>query len=150
MMRFILLCAPLLLFLGCSDPAAPPKTVSMLDFHDAWTRATAAGQSSGAMYFTIVNKGEAEDRLLGVTASRAAMASVHATETLDGVVRMRMVRALPVPAKATVALSPGGTHVMLAGMTTPLVIGERVQLKLDFEKAGTKTVDVIVNAPAAR
>ena len=55
------------------------------------------------MYVTIINRGGADDRLLGVTASRAGMAMVHATETLDGVARMRMVGALPIPANATVA-----------------------------------------------
>ena len=78
------------------------------------------------------------------------MAMVHSTETLDGVARMRMVAASPIPAKATVALSPGGTHVMLSGMTAPLVVGERVDLDLRFEKAGNKKVAVVVNAPAAR
>lgn len=149
MKRLLLLLAPLSLLAACAEPS-PPAAVSMLEFRDAWARATAAGQSSGAMYFTIVNRGGADDRLLGVSAARAAMATVHATETLDGVARMRTVRALPVPANASVALSPGGTHVMLAGMTAPLVVGERVELTLRFEKAGTKTVTVIVNAPAVR
>ena len=150
MIRMAVPLASFLYFAACSQPAPPPESVSMLEFRDAWARATAAGQSSGAMYFTIVNKGETEDKLIGVSAARAEMASVHETETLDGVARMRMVRALPVPAKATVALSPGGTHVMLAGMKEPLMLGERVELTLRFEKAGDKKVAVIVNAPAAR
>ena len=122
----------------------------MLEFHDAWARATAKGQTSGAIYFTVVNKGGADDRLIGVTTARAGMAMIHATETLDGVSRMRMVGAVPIPANAKVALAPGGTHVMLDGMTEPLVVGERIDVTLRFEKAGTKTVSVNVNAPAAR
>lgn len=149
MIRLILPFAPLLLLAACSEPAPPLVQVPILEFQDAWARASAPGQTNGAMYVNIVNTGGA-DRLLGVTASRAALATVHATETLDGVARMRMVQALPIPAKATVALSPGGTHVMLSGMTAPLVIGERVELALRFEKAGTKTVAVVVNAPATR
>lgn len=149
MARFILPFATLSLLAACSEPVPPPVQVPMLEFQDAWARATAAGQSSGAMYFNIINRGS-DDRLLGVTASRPGMVTVHATETLDGVARMRVIRELPIPAKATVALSPGGTHVMITGMTAPLVVGERVELKLKFEKAGTKTVAVIVNAAAAR
>ena len=150
MIRFLFAFAPLALLAACSEPAPPPVEVPILELHDAWARATAAGQSSGAMYVTIVNRGGAGDRLLGVTASRPGMVTVHSTETLDGVARMRMVQALPIPAKATVALEPGGTHIMLAGMTAPLVVGERVDLTLRFEKAGTKQVAVMVNAPAAR
>jgi copper(I)-binding protein len=150
MTRLILPFATLMLLAACSKPSPPLVPVPMLEFHDAWARATAPGHKSGAMYVTIVNRGEADDRLVGVTASRAAMATVHATETLDGVARMRMVRELPIPANATVALSPGGTHVMLDGMTAPLSVGDEVELTLRFEKAGTKRVAVKVNAPAAR
>lgn len=151
MIRRLSLLAPLLMLAACSEPAPPPPVqVPILEFRDAWARATAAGQTSGAMYVTIVNSGETDDRLLGVTASRAGMAMVHATETLDGVARMRVVSALPIPANATIALSPGGTHIMLDRMTEPLVVGERIELTLSFEKSGTKTVPVIVHAPAAR
>ena len=151
MTRLSLCFTPLAVLAACSDPAPPPPVqVPILEFHDAWARATAPGQSSGAMYVTIVNRGGTDDRLLGVTASRPGIVTIHASETLDGVARMRMVRSLPIPAKATVALEPGGTHVMLDGMTTPLVVGERVELTLRFEKAGTKTVGVTVNAPASR
>ena len=150
MIRAVLTFAPILLLAACADPAPAPKPVSMLEFQDAWTRASAAGQTSGAMYFTILNKGDADDRLIGVSAERAAMAMVHSTETLDGVARMRMAHDLPIPAKATVALSPGGTHVMLSGMKEPLKIGERIDLDLQFEKAGNKKISVVVNAPAAR
>ncbi len=151
MIRLIFPIASLLALAACSEPAAPPlEPVPILEFQDAWARASAPGHKTGAMYVTIVNRGGADDRLLGVTASRAAMAMVHSTETLDGIARMRMVRDLPIPANATVALSPGGTHIMLDGMTTPLSIGEQVDLTLRFEKAGTKTVAVKVNTPAAR
>ena len=150
MTRFIVPFAPLMVLAACSEPAPSPAQVSILEFRDAWARATARGQSSGAIYFTIVNRGDADDRLLSVTAARAGTAMVHATETLDGVARMRMVGTLPIPAKATVALAPGGTHVMLDGMTAPLVVGERIEVTLRFEKAGTKTVLVNVDSPAAR
>ena len=63
---------------------------------------------------------------------------------------LRMVGALPIPANATVALAPGGTHIMLDGMKEPLAVGDRIELTLRFEKAGTKAVSVNVNAPAAR
>ena len=151
MTRLILCLAPLALLAACAEPAPPPPVqVPILEFHDAWARATAPGQSSGAMYVTIVNRGGAGDRLLGVTAARAGTAAVHASETLDGVARMRMVGALAVPANATVALAPGGTHIMLDGMTAPLVVGDRIELTMRFEKAGTKSVVVNINAAAAR
>lgn len=148
-MTRILPFAALSLLAGCADRAPVPQAVPNLEFRDPWARATAPGQSSGAMYLTIVNRG-ANDRLVEVSTPRSGTAMVHATETLDGVARMRLVDALPIPAGATVALAPGGTHIMLDGMKAPLVAGEEVELTLRFAKAGTRSVIVDVNAPAAR
>jgi copper(I)-binding protein len=35
-----------------------------------------------------------------------------------------------------VELKPGGFHMMLMGLTRPLKTGDKVQLTLNFEKAG--------------
>ncbi len=134
---------------GCSaEPDAPAIEVS-----DAWARATAPGQSSGAIYATIVNRGAA-DTLTGV-ASDDGMAMLHASETQGGVSRMRMVEAMPINAGSestaqTVALAPGGTHVMLSGLSKPLIAGEKLGLTLRFAKSGEREVDVSVVAPGAR
>jgi hypothetical protein len=49
---------------------------------------------------------------------------------------------IPVPAGQTVALSPGGFHGMLMGLTAPLVEGEKFPITLTFEKAGALDVSV--------
>jgi periplasmic copper chaperone A len=41
-------------------------------------------------------------------------------------------------------LKPGGGHVMLTGVTSPLNAGDRFTLRLRFEKGGEKTVPVTV------
>ena len=43
---------------------------------------------------------------------------------------------------------PGGNHVMLFGLTQPLVAGERFPLTLQFEKAGKVVVEVAIEAEA--
>ncbi len=123
----------LLLLASCTSNAPPAISVD-----DAWARATLAGQMSSAAYFTIRNSG-GPDRLLSVS-SPSANASMHSTSMDNGVMRMRPLAALDVPAKATVELKPGGTHVMLMGLKAPLEAGSTIMFDLKFEKSGERHV----------
>jgi copper(I)-binding protein len=51
----------------------------------------------------------------------------------DGVMKMRAVDALPLPAGQAVALKPGSYHVMLMGLKQPIKAGETVPLTLTIE-----------------
>jgi len=65
----------------------------------------------------------------------------------DGVARMReMEGGLDIPAGQSVALNPGGKHIMLMGLTGPLVEGAEITLTLTFEKAGA----IEVSAPVVK
>ena len=112
---------------------------------DAWARATMPGQPSTAVYLTIRNSG-GPDRLEGVS-TPIGRAAVHESLTSAGVVRMRPVAAVEVPAGSSVSLRPGGTHIMLTGLRTPLAAGRSFPLRLDFQRSGTKGVQVAVRAP---
>jgi len=57
--------------------------------------------------------------------------------------RMREMQGLELPAGKTVMLAPGGLHLMLTGLKAPLKLGDKLALKLRFEKAGE--VEVTVN-----
>lgn len=131
------------LLLAACAPAAPDVEVT-----DAWARATAQGQSA-AVYASIASRGD-EDALTGASTPRAQMAMIHAGETVDGVARMRHATTVAVPAGGTLALAPGGTHVMLTGLKAPLAAGETFPLTLTFAKAGSREVTVTVVAPGSR
>ena len=142
-MKFALLSIALVLAAGCA-PAAPDIAVS-----DAWARATAAGQSSAAVYATIANRGGA-DRLVGVSSEAAGTAMLHGSETAGGIVRMRMLPDLAIPADAKVELAPGGTHVMLTGVGAPLAAGESFAMTFRFARTAPRTVRVAIVAAGAR
>ena len=115
---------------------------------DAWARATPPGVENGAVYCKILNHGGA-DRLVGARSSAARAVEIHESLAQNGVVEMRRVDALPVGAGASVELAPGGTHVMLVGLATPLAPGATIQLTLAFATAGEVTVEVpVVDARA--
>jgi len=59
------------------------------------------------------------------------------------------VDAMDIPADGELKLKSGSYHIMLIGLTRPLVSGETVPLKLKFEKAGEVTVDAKIKDKAA-
>jgi copper(I)-binding protein len=135
----VLLGAAIALVGACA--ASPSVTPGRLAVRDAWVRPAAAGTESAA-YLTISNPGSA-DVLVSVRCAIAASTMLHQTATdASGMTGMSMLDRLPVPAGATVALKPGGTHVMLAGLGKALEDGSSVELELTFEKAGR----IVVNA----
>jgi periplasmic copper chaperone A len=111
----------------------------------AWARASAGNATTGAAYVTVVG-GSEPDRIVAVSTSVAATAEVHESFTDNGVMKMRAVAALPIPAGKTVTFSPGGYHVMLTGLKRPLVAGESFALTFRFEHEQPLTVDVPIRA----
>ena len=67
----------------------------------------------------------------------------------SGMMTMAEVAKIPVAAGTTVALEPGGYHIMLMELVEPLALGEKVKVTLTFEKAGDVVVEAEVrdNAP---
>lgn len=63
-----------------------------------------------------------------------------------GVMRMRKLDGVDLPSGGTIALAPGGLHMMLFGLKAPLRAGTSFPLELRFEKAGQILVQVNVEA----
>ncbi len=103
----------------------------------AWSRATPGGAKVGGGYLTIQNKGSAADRLIGGSADVADKVQVHEMATTNGVMTMRPLdKGLSIEPGKTVKLSPGGYHLMLLDLKSPLKQGDQVPVTLEFEKAG--------------
>ncbi len=59
---------------------------------------------------------------------------------------MHPIASLEVPAGATVALEPGGHHLMIMGLTKALAVGDKLELDLHFQNAGEVVVEAEVKA----
>lgn len=107
--------------------------------------------TTGSIYFSIINSGTSDDRLLSISTPAASSSMIHETSIVDDVVKMRMVEGgLVIAAGATIEMKTGGTHVMLMGLKAPLTKGEMVAMELVFEKAGVVNVEVPVEGLAAQ
>ncbi len=107
-----------------------------------WSRATPGGAKVAIGYLTITNTGKTADKLIGGTSAAAGTVEVHDMTMTDGVMRMRRVEGgLEIKPGATVALKPGGLHMMFIDVNKPLKQGDKVKGTLLFEKAGAIEVE---------
>ncbi len=130
---------------ACAQPQPQRTGGGLITAGDAWARPAGVGQASAA-YLRITNGTFDEDTLVGASTSAAASASIHRTTTdASGMTGMEPAT-LPIPGGQTVALEPGGYHVMLMGLTEELVPGGHLELTLTFEHAGPLNVQAEVRA----
>jgi copper(I)-binding protein len=98
-----------------------------------WAAATLPGATTGAAYMKIVNTGATPIRLLTIATPAADKVEVHSMSMDGGIMKMRPVADLVIPANGEVRLKPGDMHLMLTGLKTPLVEEDFQPLKLTFE-----------------
>src|ERR1700761_3610049 len=116
----------------------------------AWSRATPNGAKIGSGYFTVENKGGTPDRLVSVSADVAGKVEIHEMATKDGVMTMRPLdKGLTIDPGKTVKLAPGGNHLMMFDLKSPLKQGDTVPVTLPFEKAGKVRISLDVQALGA-
>jgi copper(I)-binding protein len=148
------------LLLGCS-PASGPG----ISAEDVWARpvismaetdsgeATGGGMGhakagTGAVYMLLVNGGGEPDRFARAATDVAEAVEIHETVLEGEVMKMQMLTdGLQIPAGGEVLLKPGSYHIMLIGMKRDLNPGDSFSLELEFEKAGSLTVEAEVREP---
>lgn len=119
-----------------------------------WARATAPGAQVAGAYMVLRNQAAAPDRLVGASSPAAARVELHVHIREGDIMKMRQVPAYEVPANGTFELKPGGAHLMFMDIRRPFKEGEKVPVKLKFEKAGEVDAEFHVGrisggAPAA-
>ena len=113
---------------------------------DPWVRATVAPQKATGAFMQLTSAKAV--KVVAASSPVAAMVEIHEMKMDDGVMKMRAVDALPLPAGQAVALKPGSYHVMLMGLKAPIKAGETVPLTLTVEGEDGKRTAVEVKALA--
>jgi copper(I)-binding protein len=144
-------CAVLLSAAFAAPARAEEVRAGDLVITQAWSRATPGGAKIAGGYLTIENKGAAADRLIGGAGDVAGKIEVHEMSMKDGVMTMRPLdKGLAIEPGKTVKLAPGGYHLMMFDLKSPLKQGEKVPVTLEFEKAGKVTLSLDVQGVGAQ
>ena len=117
----------------CAAQAEPVPEPGNISVSDPWIRATVPGQTSSGAFVKLQARQEAT--LLAVE-SPIAEAAIHEMSTRNGIMRMREVKQLVLPANQMLELAPRGYHIMLTNLRQPLRVGSKVPLTLKFNIAG--------------
>jgi len=142
MSRKLLALAAIVLFAG----AAAAQTGSV-EVKNAWARATPGKAENGAAYLTV--ESPTGDRLTAVSTPVASKAELHTMTMEGGVMKMRPLTGIDLPAGQPVTLKPGSDHIMLLGLKQPLRPGDSVPLTLTFAKGGRREVNATVEKAGA-
>lgn len=122
-----------------SQSAAPVIT-------HAWVKTTVPGGSVSAAYLSI--KSAKPLKLVKAETPVAGIVEIHNMSMKDGVMEMKAVDTVDIPANKTVDLKPGGLHVMLMKVAKPIRPGDKVPLVLTFEATDNKPVVVKLDVTA--
>ena len=124
--------------------ALVPNAAESITVDRAWIRATAPGQTVSGAFMTLENKSATAYALSGVSFSGADVVEIHETSMADGVMRMRQVDQIDIPANGSAELKPGSYHVMLIGLDKELQAGTTESLTLTFSDDSQITIEALV------
>lgn len=135
------------LFFSTSAGAQQASTDS-LEISNGFARATAGKAKAGAAFMTITSKGDA-DKLVGFLTPACNRPELHTHIDNNGVMQMRQVEVIDVPAGGVAELKPGGLHLMMIDLNTQLIQGETLDITLVFETAGEVAVTLPIKGVGA-
>lgn len=124
--------------------SATPSFAADIEIKAPWVRGTVAGQMATGAFMEVTSKSGAT--LVGAASPVAGVTEIHEMKMDGGVMKMRAVARLDLPAGKPVILGPGGYHLMLMNLKQTIKPGDQVPLTLQFEGKDRKVEAVEVVA----
>ena len=113
---------------------------------EPWVRSTVPGQSATGAFMQLTAR--QDTKLIAVRSPVAGIVEVHEMLVDKGIMIMRSVDKLLLPAGKTVELRSGGYHVMMMDLKRQIKTGDEVPLTIEFESSQGQRVTVDVKAVA--
>jgi copper(I)-binding protein len=115
-----------------------------IEVSGGWIRATAPGQDQVGADLSIISKQSAT--LVGATSPACKSVQLHTMINENGMMKMREVKAIELPAGKRVNLRESGYHLMLIGLKAPLKEGATVPLTLSIKVPNQGIVKIDASA----
>jgi copper(I)-binding protein len=131
----------LVLTLALAAAAAHAQTTAT----DPWVRGTVAQQKATGLFVQLTSA--QGGKLVSASTPVAGVVEIHEMAMVNDVMKMRQISALDLPAGQTVALKPGGYHVMLMDLKQPLSAGDTVPVTLVIEGKNGQRETLSLQAP---
>lgn len=116
---------------------------------DGWVQEGPPSQTITAAFMVIENHTGAAISLRSANTDVAQVVELHKMELSDGMMKMRKVELIDIPAGGIAELKPGGYHLMVIGLKKQLKEGDQVTITLQFSNDIRKTVTIPVKPRSA-
>jgi periplasmic copper chaperone A len=116
-----------------------------IQISNGYVRAVPPAQPNTAAFMQLHNSGNSPHALVNAKTTHANIVELHTHTMEDGMMKMRQVDKIDLPAGDTVLLQPGGLHVMLIDLVAALP--EEVALTLVFEDGSETELMLPVHKP---
>jgi copper(I)-binding protein len=134
----------------CLAMAVQAKPVAdAIRVEGAYARAVPPGQTNSAAFMVLHNEGATAHALVAAKSPVAKLVELHTHALVDGMMRMRPVERIALPAGQKVQLQPGGLHLMLIGLDHTLTPEEQVPLTLIYEDGSRQSIQMPVRRAEA-
>lgn len=121
---------------ACGDPA--PTYIDQ-----AWIRLSPNPDTPSAGYF-VAHGGDAGTQLRGVLTDYAQRVEMHESMSEHGMMSMKPIDSVDIPAKSTVAFAPGGRHLMLWRVNDTAISRGKMTLTFLLANGDRLLVDAII------
>ena len=118
-----------------------------IEIRRPWARLQTVESSEAAGFVTLTNRGSEPDRLVAATCALAEKTEIWGVKVVGAELRMLpLEKGVFLEVGMAVELKPRGYHLFFQGLTQPLVRGQKVPVTLTFAKAGTREIELAVEA----
>lgn len=107
---------------------------------DAYVRAVPPGQMNTGVFMTIMNHSDHARTIVGAESDASKIVELHTHVNEGGMMKMRQIPTIEVPANGHAVLKPGGLHVMLIGLKQSIEVDKPVAVTLVFKNGERKTI----------
>lgn len=134
---FVLLSLPLIFTFS----SAMAGDISIID---PYVRAVPPGQEVSAAFLQMENSSAETRFLVNATSPVSKVVELHSHVHDNGMMKMRRVEAIEIPANGTTVLKPGGLHIMLIDLHDGLKLDQKVAITLEFKDGSSQVIEAPV------
>ena len=142
-MKINLLASAMLMTLSLGVQAAVNDHIQI---KDGFVRDVPPNQTISAAFITIQNNDMSDHKVVSASSPAAKIVELHTHTHENGMMKMRQIPQIDLPAGADAMLKPGGLHIMLIDLTAPLASDKPVPVTIKFEDGSEKTMELPVKS----
>ena len=129
-----------------AEPQSWTDAADDITASDPYVRAMPPGQPNTGAFMLLTNAAQAAHSVVGASSPVAEVLELHSHVMEDGMMKMRQVPQIDVPAGGSAELKPGGLHIMLINLKQPLALDQEVPITLKFEDGSSREITAPVRA----